>query len=138
MHLFTIGYGGRKPPDLVAALQAAGVQTLVDVRLRPDRASMGALTLAKTPDKGIERLLADGGIGYVSLVELGNLFRHYDDWPQRYAMLLNSAGDLLTERLRDVPAPFCLMCSERKVEECHRRQIAEHLLTRGYTVTHLT
>ncbi len=137
MKLFTIGYGGRKPDDLVSTLQAAGVRTVVDVRLRPDRASMGAFTLAKTPDKGIQRLLSEGGIGYVSFVELGNLFRHYDDWPQRYAALLAAAGGLLTESLQEAPAPFCLMCSERNVEECHRRQIAEFLASQGYEVEHL-
>jgi uncharacterized protein (DUF488 family) len=134
---YTIGYGGRKPAELTAALQAAGVRTVVDVRLRPDRAALGAFTRAKTPDKGIERLLSDAGIGYVSLIELGNLFREYDDWRQRYAELLAAAGDLLAVRLDGVSAPFCLMCAERNVEECHRRQIAEFLVQKGYAVEHL-
>ncbi len=137
MKLYTIGYGGRKPDDLTTALQAARVRTVVDVRLRPDRASMGAFTLAKTPEKGIQRLLTDVGIGYVSLVELGNVFRHYDDWPQRYAALIATAGDQLTAALDAVPPPFCLMCSERRVEECHRQHLADFLAQRGYEVEHI-
>ena len=52
----------------------------VDVRLRPDRASMGTYVRAKTPDKGIEAWLGAAGIGYVSLIELGNVFLDFDDW----------------------------------------------------------
>jgi uncharacterized protein (DUF488 family) len=98
---------------------------------------MGAFTKAKTSDKGIERLLSDAGIGYVSLIELGNVFLACDDWQSRYAALLAAAGDLLTARLHGVAPPFCLMCSERNVEECHRKQIAEFLTAKGDDVLHL-
>ncbi len=135
--LFTIGYGGRKPEGLVGALQAAGVRTVVDVRLRPDRASMGAFTLAKTPDKGIQKLLSEGGVDYVSFVELGNLFLGFDNWPERYTALVAVAGEILTERLHQTPAPFCLMCSERDVRDCHRKVIADFLVKQGYKAEHI-
>jgi len=60
------------------------VKTVIDVRLRPDKASLGSYAKSREPDKGIAGLLAKAGIGYLSLPELGNLFLEYDDWQTRY------------------------------------------------------
>src|SRR5215471_6840848 len=119
MKLLTIGYGGRTPEEFLHLLRERGVRTLVDVRLRPDRASMGVWVKAKTADKGIQRILAEAGIQYCSLVELGNLFLEFDDWREHYRRLLEQSGDLLVRRLDDVAQPVCLMCAEKRVEECH-------------------
>jgi uncharacterized protein (DUF488 family) len=136
--IYTIGYGGRGQEDLLGLIQPHGIKTVVDIRLRPDRASMGIWVKAKTDDKGIERWLGDAGVGYRSLVELGNVFLEYPDWQQRYDQLLRRAGDLLTARLDDIPGPICPMCAEKRVNECHRQQVADFLArTRGVTVHHL-
>jgi uncharacterized protein (DUF488 family) len=137
MKLYTIGYGGRQPQEFIALLQQHGVQTLVDVRLRPDRASLGVYAQAKSAEKGIQGLLAQGGIRYVSLVELGNIFLGDPTWREQYTRLMSLAGHLLTERLVRVPEPFCLMCAERRVTECHRRMIAEYLTQQGWVVEHI-
>jgi uncharacterized protein (DUF488 family) len=137
MHFFTIGYGGRPPSDFISLLTETGVKTIVDVRLRPDKASMGSYAKARTSDKGIAALLAANGIGYVSLLELGNVFLGDVEWPSLYRELIDRAGDLLTRRLVGISEPYCLMCAENRVEECHRKIIAEHLTARGATVTHL-
>jgi uncharacterized protein (DUF488 family) len=137
MKLYTIGYGGRQPQEFIVLLQRHGVRTLVDVRLRPDRASMGVYTQAKSVEKGIQGLLAQGGIQYVSLVELGNIFLGDPNWREQYTRLMSLAGHLLTEQLVRVPEPFCLMCAERRVTECHRRMIAEYLTQQGWVVEHI-
>ncbi|HVK10827.1 MAG TPA: DUF488 domain-containing protein [Gemmataceae bacterium] len=138
MTVFTIGYGGRNKDDFLAALTRHGVRSVVDIRLRPDRASMGIWVKAKTPDKGIESWLAAAGLGYHSLVELGNVFLGFDDWPERYGRLMAAAGDLLTERLAAIPGPICLLCAEKDVAACHRRHVAEYLAAhRGATVHHI-
>ena len=138
MRLYTIGYGGRGPAELTDLLARNGVRQVVDVRLRPEKASMGCWTKAKTTDKGIERVLSKVGIGYRSLIELGNPFLGHDDWSERYQRLIAAAGELLVESLRDVPQPFCLLCAEKRAAECHRRHIADYLhATQGFEVIHL-
>jgi uncharacterized protein (DUF488 family) len=135
---FTIGYGGRAPADFTKLLTASGIKTLVDVRLRPDRASLGYFAKAKDADKGISGLLAKAGVSYVSLPELGNLFMDFPDWPTRYEKFLTLAGPLLFDRLEGIEGPVCLMCAEKRVCECHRRHIAEHLTkSKGWTFTHI-
>jgi uncharacterized protein (DUF488 family) len=119
-------------------LTANGVKTLIDVRLRPDRASVGVFAKAKEPEKGIAGLLTKAGVGYVSLPELGNLFLDYDDWPKRYETFLALAAPVLFDRLEGTAGPVCLMCAEKLVCECHRRHIAAHLeKAKGWTFTHI-
>jgi len=81
--------------------------------------------------------LARSGIAYFSFLELGNPFRELLDWKDRYRRLVNSAGDLLVERLKDIPDPLCLLCAEKRPEECHRSILAEFLSQRGHEVQHL-
>jgi uncharacterized protein (DUF488 family) len=137
MKCFTIGYGGRRPQEFLALLQQHDVETIVDVRLRPDRAALGVYAQAKSPEKGIQGFLAQGGIQYVSLVELGNIFLGDPNWREQYTRLMSLAGHLLAERLVRIPEPFCLMCAERRVTECHRQIIAELLVQQGWKVEHI-
>lgn len=137
MHVYTVGYGGRKPADFLTLLQSAGVVTVADVRLRPDRASLGCYTLTRKPDTGIVALLGSVGIGYISLPELGNLYLDRDDSLTRYARFFERSADLLVDRLLSVPGPIALLCAEKKVAECHRRTIADYLATLGHPITHL-
>ena len=137
MKVYTIGYGGRNPKEFLDLLEANEIKAVVDVRLRPDRSSMGIYVKAKDPGKGIQGLLSRADILYFSYVELGNVFQDYEDWEVRYRTLLDKAGDLLTERLSKVPVPFCLMCAEKRSIHCHRLIIAEYLKHKGYNVEHI-
>jgi uncharacterized protein (DUF488 family) len=138
MTLYTIGYGGRKPDEFVSLLVEHGVRAVADVRIRPDRASMGAYSRAKSPDNGIEKLLGDRGIEYHPILELGNLFRDLEGWRAAYRTFFERAGDLLVGRLDGLPRPFCLMCAEKRVADCHRAIIADFLVAnRGWSIHHI-
>jgi uncharacterized protein (DUF488 family) len=39
--------------------------------------------------------------------------------------------------LDGVPQPFCLLCAEKRVAECHRRLIAEFLASKGNQIEHI-
>jgi uncharacterized protein (DUF488 family) len=138
MTFYTIGYGGRRPDEFTDLLVGHGVRSIADVRIRPESASMGAYVKARTSDRGIQKLLGDRGIAYHSILELGNLFRDLEDWRPSYCALFERAGDLLVARLEGLSAPFCLMCAEKRVAECHRQVIADFLVaTRGWTGKHI-
>lgn len=137
MKFYTIGYGGRNPEDLVNILKQKGIRTVVDVRLRPDHASMIIYKKFNEPSKGIQGLLAKNGISYISLLELGNIFIEYEDWQVRYKRLLEVAGDLLIKRLQTVATPFCLVCAEKRAVDCHRYLIADYLVSKGHEVEHI-
>jgi uncharacterized protein (DUF488 family) len=138
MKFYTIGYGGRVPAEFANILVLREIRAVADVRIHPDRASMGAYVKARSADKGIEKLLAEQGIAYRSILELGNLFRDLDDWRPSYTALFECVGDLLVGRLTELPEPFCLMCAEKRVADCHRLVIAEFLVNkRGWTAEHI-
>jgi uncharacterized protein (DUF488 family) len=139
MIIYTIGYGGRKPTEFSDLLTRHDVRTVVDVRLRPERASIGCYALAKSPEKGIQGLLAQAGIAYVSMVQLGNVFLDRDDWVEAYRRLLAAAGELLTEQLVTFPLaqPVCLLCAEKNPAACHRGLIATFLERRGHAIKHI-
>lgn len=138
MTIFTIGYGGRTMDEFLSLLNANKIKRVVDIRLRPDRASMGIWIKAKTKEKGIEKWLNDAGIEYQSLIELGNVFLDFPDWKKRYRELLSTSGKLLTERLFDVPTPFCLLCAEKKACDCHRLEVGKYLKDNfGADIVHL-
>ena len=138
MKVFTIGYGDRTKEEFLSLVKSNRINAIVDIRLRPDRARIGFWAKAKTAEKGIEGWLAGAGIGYISLIELGNLFLDCPDWQHRYEKLLSSCGELLTQRLMEIPGPICLLCAEKKASECHRKIVADFLAKhRGAEIYHL-
>ena len=136
--VYTVGYGGRQPQDFLDTLEHHGIETIVDVRLRPDRTRLRSFVRANEIGKGIERLLSERRMAYISLVELGNPFMDDDDWRPRYERLITAAGKVLTEKLFDITGSFCLMCAERRVEICHRWFIAQYLAQHhGFAIQHI-
>ena len=125
LKLFTIGYEGVTQGEFLAALQAAGVERVIDIRAVPNSRRPG---FSKTP---LRNALAEAGIDYVHLRALGTpadgraaarAGRHADleriyagqlELPEAIAQSAQMLG-LAAEK------PSALLCFERDAGECHR------------------
>lgn len=141
--LFTIGYEGLTPERLHAALKAAEVSLLADVRAvansRKRGFSKGALKAG----------LAEAGLGYAHFRGLGTpksgreAARADDAGLMRRIyceeVLDTADGGLALDALAELAAerPICLLCFERDPARCHRRVLAERLAPRGFETVDL-
>jgi uncharacterized protein (DUF488 family) len=125
MKIFTIGYEGTTQPEFIAALQAAGVERVIDVR---------AVPLSRKPgfSKNIlKNGLAEAGIDYVHLKPLGTppegreaarKGRH-DELERIYAGQLDLPEAIVAAaHMRELAEekPSALLCFERDPGGCHR------------------
>jgi uncharacterized protein (DUF488 family) len=141
--LFTIGYEKVAQRDVIAALLAAGVKVLLDVRDRPisRRAGFSKRQLAASLD--------EVGIAYVGLRGLGTppegrLANRRREWPRFWRIveerLATPEAELDLQGAAAIAAgtPACLLCYEADWRICHRRRVAEMLEQRhGFVVRHL-
>jgi uncharacterized protein (DUF488 family) len=133
--LWTIGYEKLWPDALVAELEAAGVQRVLDVRLRPQSRRPG---MSKTK-LGLK--LAEHGIAYEHRRELGTprdirgLFRagHTEAAAAAYREhVVATAGDELDALAGELGrVRTALLCLEADPAGCHRRVVAELRCERG-------
>jgi uncharacterized protein (DUF488 family) len=142
VRVFTIGHGTRPSSELVAALRAGGVATVIDVRRFPSsrrHPQFNGVALAKT--------LAAAGIAYRHESELGGR-RSREPGEERFVCIATPAfrsyaarmglpqwQEALARSLAE-PAP-CFLCAETLWWRCHRRFIAELLAARGHDVLHV-
>ena len=133
--VWTIGYERLLPAELVAELQAAGVQRVIDVRQRPQSRRPG---MSKTR---LGQLLNDHGIAYEHRRELGTpadlrhlfhsgrvaegaaAFRKHVEATAPHAL------DELAAELEHAPAT-ALLCLEADAAVCHRRVLTDALQER--------
>lgn len=123
-------------------LEAAGVQTLVDVRRFP-----GSRRNPQFNSDAVAAALAAPGIAYRHELELGGRL-HGEPGEERFpcirvaafrsyaARMSSPAWQEALARSLAQPAP-CFMCAETPWPRCHRRLIAELLSARGHEVVHL-
>ncbi|MDT5279907.1 MAG: hypothetical protein QOJ20_1102 [Mycobacterium sp.] len=136
--VITIGYERRTVDDVIAALVAAEVKTLVDVRLTPLSRKAG---LSK---RQLAARLLEAGIDYLHLPQLGNpqanreAFRRGGaDAIARYrAVLATPEGRTALDQLLRlaIQQRVALMCFERDAIECHRSTVADALAEAGGAV----
>jgi hypothetical protein len=145
--IFTIGHSTRTLDELVEALRAFGVATLVDVRSIPRS--------RKNPQFNTECLARDlprAGIAYVHDPALGGR-RSKEEAPSaarhtawRVDAFRSFAGYADTPPFRDAlddliararRSTCAIMCAEAVWWRCHRRIITDYLLVAGVRVRHI-
>jgi uncharacterized protein (DUF488 family) len=139
LRLFTIGYEGATQAELVAALQAAGVRRVIDVR---------AVPLSRKPGFSKNVLAAglrEAGIDYVHLKALGTppAGREAARKGRMAEMRLIYAAQLETPEAGMDAArmialaeetPSALLCFERDPAGCHRTPLHEAVLAHAEVI----
>src|SRR3954468_24208986 len=133
--VWTIGYEKLLPPELVAELEAAGVQRLIDVRFRPQSRRPG---MTKTR---LSQLRGDHDIAYESRRELGTpadirfLF-HAGKIDEAAAAFRAHVEAHALDALEQLAAELdhgprtALLCLEADPATCHRRVLTDALQAR--------
>lgn len=131
-NFFTLGYSGRTTPEILAALLANGVRTLVDIR--QNAVSMYRPELSKS---NLAKLLVEHGMNYVHLPQLGvprdirakaiesGSREVIWDWYDKHVINeFFGTGRNLHFFLNCVEHPVALMCTEIDPQECHRHRLS--------------
>jgi uncharacterized protein (DUF488 family) len=144
---YTIGHSTRSIAEFVALLQVGEVALVVDIRtVRRSRAN------PQFNSEVLPESLAAFGIGYEHIAELGGLrgkahdipptlnafwinqsFHNYAD----YALSAEFHGGLNRLMALGRQRRCAIMCSETLWWRCHRRIVADYLISHGETVFHL-
>jgi uncharacterized protein (DUF488 family) len=130
--IYTIGYKGKPLATFIGQLRQAGVDAVIDVRLRNTSHLAGY-----TKRDDLAFLLGEGfGIAYEHHPELAptpeilDAYRNDQDWAAYESRLLplleeRAAEEVGREILSRYQSP-CLLCAEPEPDLCHRRLVAEY------------
>ncbi|HVC46944.1 MAG TPA: DUF488 domain-containing protein [Terracidiphilus sp.] len=138
-NFFTLGYTGRTTPEIIAALLASEVRTLVDIR--QNAISMYRPELSKG---NLAKLLASHGLNYVHFpqlgvprdirakaIESGTRDVIWDWYDEHVIDEFFGTGRNLHFFLNCVEHPVALMCTEIDPQECHRHRLSVALERMG-------
>ena len=139
--IYTVGYGNRTVPEVLALVKRCGVECLVDVRTSPY-----SRFKPEYSREALENAVTQGGLRYVFLGDLlGGRPEDLDcyengrvDYERLRQKEFYRKGIDRLRRARDQGVRLAVMCSELRPEECHRSKlIAASLTDLGIPVIHI-
>jgi uncharacterized protein (DUF488 family) len=144
MDLYTVGHSTHSLDDLVTLLRRHEIAQMVDVRIIP-----ASRRLPQFSRESLAEALPARGIDYAHMKELGGRRRPAPSSPNtgwKNAAFRGYADHMQTEgfdtALRALERLGCerrtvVMCAEALWWRCHRRLIADALVSRGHRVLHI-
>jgi uncharacterized protein (DUF488 family) len=143
--LYTIGHSTRTLEELVAALKAHEIETLVDIRAFPM-----SRRLPQFNRESLEKTLPEAGIRYVWMKALGGyrkkILKESANVALRNDSFRNYADYMLTAEFEQAMAELlalaehsrtAYMCAERVYFHCHRMLVSDWLVAHGHEVMHI-
>ena len=143
--LYTIGHSTRTLDELIAALQAHEIQTLVDIRAFPM-----SRRLPQFNRDSLEQTVPAAGIRYVWMKALGGYRKKILEESPNIALrndsFRNYADYMLTPEFEQGMAEVlalaessrtAYMCAERLYFRCHRMLVSDWLVAHGHEVLHI-
>jgi len=143
--LYTIGHSTRSLQELIEALRAHGIKTLVDIRAFPM-----SRRLPQFNRDSLAESLPAADIRYVWMKALGGYRKKMlEDSPNialRNASFRNYADYMLTPEFEQAAgelvrpaedAPTAYMCAEHLYFRCHRMLVSDWLVAHGHVVLHI-
>jgi uncharacterized protein (DUF488 family) len=131
--------------ELIAALQAHHIKTLVDIRSYP-----GSRRLPQFNRESLEQSLPEAGIRYVWEKRLGGrrkkILGESPNTGLRNDSFRNYADHMLTPEFQQGAAdalklaeesPTAIMCAERVWFQCHRMLVSDYYVVNGVDVQHI-
>jgi uncharacterized protein (DUF488 family) len=143
--LYTIGHSTRTLDELIAALKAHEIETLVDIRAFPI-----SRRLPQFNRESLEKSLAEAGIRYLWMKALGGyrkkVLAESPNVALRNDSFRNYADYMLTPEFEQAMAELvelaehsrtAYMCAERVYFHCHRMLVSDWLVAHGHEVMHI-
>jgi uncharacterized protein (DUF488 family) len=143
--LYTIGHSTRSFDELLEALRAHQIKTLVDIRAFPT-----SRRLPQFNRESLDHSLPAAGIRYVWMKALGGYRKAIVEESHNIALrndsFRNYADYMLTPEFERAiaelvalaeQAPTAYMCAERLYFRCHRMLVSDWLVAHGHQVLHI-
>jgi uncharacterized protein (DUF488 family) len=134
IQLFTIGFTQKSAEQFFESLAKSGIKTLIDTSTRLNNISQLAGFTKKNDLKYFLKQI--GGIDYIHITDLAptkDILDEYKknkgDWGVYEQKFLKLISDRQIEKkvTPELLNHGCLLCSEPKPHNCHRRLVAEYL-----------
>ena len=130
--IFTIGYAGKSAREFFTILKQAGIRKVVDVRLY-NTSQLAGFTKKQDIKYFLQAIV---GASYIHLPVMAPTKQLLNDYKKRlisWQQYETRFNQIITQRQIEshiMPQDAnmgCLLCTEAKADNCHRRLVAEYL-----------